>query len=59
MLLAVLGAGEIVLKRSLRLLPWDGATGCGVANCAGEAVLVEIGAGKFGREGLGLVGEAD
>ena len=60
--LVALGAGEIELNRSLRLLLCDGATGWGAANCAGAAVVVDIGVGKPGIDGfdaVAVVGEAD
>lgn len=64
MLLVALGAGETELKptRSLRLLPCEGATGVGAANCVFEGLLVASGSGIPGMEALEalvLVGVAD
>ena len=53
MLLVALGAGDIELKpaRSLRLAPWEGATGFGAAYCVPVVVLVVMGGGRLGIEG--------
>lgn len=60
--LVVLGAGEMELKRSVRLLLCEGAMGWGAANWAGGAVVIDIGGGKPGIEGFDVVvvvGDAD